>query len=165
MNVWSGLSAYFKQRLLALDPHLLSIYDVEQEAIIVWSKRPGRPQQHEFTSRRKFLQDHPTLLKPNGDPMQVMVETSIPELESFTIKKLREIDVWKNHGDGKSFDEWLHNEEETIRQNRQKAFREHRKEYWKEHRRELEAVLWNAQYGRFTEKEAQPYEWAGACKK
>lgn len=158
-SAWRGLSEKFKRNLLRIDPDLAATFDEEQDAIIVWSKRVGRPMTHEFTSRRTFKENHPAgLLHSDGSVIQITKSLNLPDLEDWTILRLHQIDVWQNHGSGKSFDDWLCEEEDKQREKMRKQYESERKAYLDEHRDEFEAAIWNAQHGRFNDESAQPYE-------
>lgn len=158
MHVWVGLSDNFKKKLLSLDKYLKATFDVVEDAIIIWSERVNRPKQHEFTSRRTFYTDHEVLLDASGDPIQVKTSLQMPELEQWTIKKLIDIDTWQRHGDGKSFDDWLNDQEESQRAMNKRIFERERMSMNKENHDEWAAAIWNAQNGRYTDATAQPYE-------
>lgn len=140
----AGLSKGFLRRLAQLDPALRATLDQEQDAIVLWSQRVGQPSVHEYTSFRKILEKHSFL-----EGVAVEKKLSTPDLEAFTLQKLREIDVWQRHGSGKTFDNYLHDTEETYREKERKKYQHARREMWKQNRSQVKEAIWNAQHGRF----------------
>lgn len=139
------LHATFYEKLKAVDPYLDARFDTDQMAVLVFSKRPGKPMVHEFTQPHHFI--------TNG----LEISLAIPDLEDYTIRRLRESDVWARFGSGKAFDDYLAETEEKERLAKKKEFRQRRLQMMKEDRPLWKAALWNAQNGRLTKKEALPY--------
>ena len=133
------LSDSFLERLKAYDEHLRAHYDPREDAIFVWSERPGKPKVHELTVRRQFAENY-------------------RELEGRTLAKLPICDVWRRFGNGKAYDNYLAEEEEKFRREGRERFRKERMAMWKDKRPYVEAAVWNAQHGRFTKATAQPYK-------
>lgn len=142
-----GVSSEFVRALRGIDADLRACFDASQDAIIIWAERVGRPKTLEFTSRRCFDEVNPDVLDANSKPVKKRVELRMDELESFTLKRLKEIDVWQRHGNGKSFDDWLAEQESDYKEKRRRQFQHDRREYIKEHRREFDDALENLKRG------------------
>ncbi|MCG3176997.1 MAG: hypothetical protein MOGMAGMI_01961 [Candidatus Omnitrophica bacterium] len=151
-----GVSSGFVRALRAIDADLRACFDDSQDAIIIWAERSGRPKTLEFTSRRCFTEANPDILDKDGNPIQKQVELSRYDLECFTLKRLKEIDVWKLHGNGLKFDDWLAEQETNFKEKQKKKFQHERREYIKEHRREFADALENLKRGIIAPNQKRP---------
>lgn len=150
-----GLSANFVRGLVSVDPYLRACFDNSQDAIIVWSERPGNPKVHEFTSRRT-IKECSDIVGSDGNKIVKEVSLSNEDLEQFTLKRLREIDTWRIHGDGKSFDNWLSAQEESHRESQRRKAKHERKEYLKENAGDFAGALESMKMGYLYENQNRP---------
>lgn len=151
-----GVSSGFVRALRGIDQYLRACFDPSQDAIIIWAERTGKPKTHEFTSRRSFIEVNPDVLDPDGQLAKKRVSLNMPDLEAFTIKRLREVDVWKTHGTGKAFDDWLADQESTYRDKERKRFKHERMEYLKDYRKEFAGALENLKRGIVVPNQKRP---------
>lgn len=103
------LSPEFRERLKQYDSKLDGVYRWDEGArgaYFLWSERKAGLKVHELTVERK-----------HGE--------TIGELERRIIKvELPRCDVWKNHGNGLAYDDWLEKTEREYRENLKKELRE-----------------------------------------
>lgn len=151
-----GLSKGFIRTLRLIDADLRACFDPAQDAIIIWAERLGKPKTLEFTSRRTFKEPNPDVTGPDGLPVMREVTLPLCDLESWTLKHLKKIDVWKRFGSGKAFDDWLYEQEQDFREKRKLKFLQDRREYLKEHRREFADALENLKRGIIAPNQKRP---------
>lgn len=130
------LSDFFYEQLKLIDPACDAFFDYRDDAIHVWARRRGM-KVHELTVRREAQ------------------ECRRP-LEMRTLKKLRECDVWKNHGSGEKYDDYLHNSEMEARTQKKLDNKRERIAMLKDERKLFKVAIENAQEGRFTKDTAVP---------
>jgi hypothetical protein len=134
------LSDSFERKLKNVDSNLRAIYDSVEDSIFVYALRQGL-KVHELTSKRQYAENY-------------------EELENRTIQKLAACDVWKKFGDGKAYDDFLHEEEAKERAVKKKEVRDKRLAWFKENREMVKAAVWNAQHGRTDASTALPFQTA-----
>lgn len=151
-----GLSANFMSALRGIDSDLRACLDPSQDAIVIWSERMGRPKIHEFTSFRVITEES-DIIGSDGKKLQKEIVLKQDDLESFTLRRLKEIDTWRIHGDGKSFDNWLYDKEETYRAAQKRKSNHERREYLKEHKSDFNATYENLRRGIVHENQQRPF--------
>ncbi len=126
------LSQEFLSSLTAFDKTLDGVFDIEQDAVHVFSSRAGE--------KDLVL----TLKRDYGEPYQACARRAL--------NKLHEMDIWKKYGDGKSYDSYLDNKEKTYRDQKKKEYKEKRERLFKEHQTEISDAIKNANAGVFSGK-------------
>lgn len=112
----------------------------------MWAQRPGRPKVLELRQPLHFIDDQ-----------GLEINLSVWDLENYVIRKLQECDVWKHHGTGKAFDDYLYQRQVNAEKSKKESFRKERIAMLKQDRPLWEAAMWNAAHGRFTNRTAKTY--------
>lgn len=146
-----GVSSSFIRALRLIDPDLRACFDEVQDAIIIWAERQGHPKIHEYTSKRTFTEES-SFVGRDGNKILKKVVLGRYDLECWTLKRLREIDVWQRFGkNGEKFEDFLYAQEEAAKAEAKKKFHSDRKAYLKEHKKEFKEALENAKSGHLFE--------------
>lgn len=130
------LSRSFLKRLTDYEPYLEA--RLEGDELLVFSKRPDKPQILELVVKREYAENY-------------------EELEHRTINKLAECDVWRRFGSGKAYDDYLAESEAEHRGKLKASFRKERLSRLKEDRPLWVSAIENAREGRFTKAQVEKF--------
>ena len=130
------LSRSFLKRLKAYEPYLEA--ELQDDEIVVYSKRPGKPQVLELTVKRQYAENY-------------------EELELRTLSKLAECDVWRRFGSGKAYDDYLAYSEASHSNALRESFKKERFSRHKEDRSLWKSAIENAREGRITKEQVEKY--------
>lgn len=132
------LCGWFLTGLTDYDPSLTAVLDDQEETIHICYQKSGK-KSLAYSVKRKYAELY-------------------PELQRRILKELPLKDVWKIHGSGKAYDDFLDEEERKHRESKQRDFDNRREDLIKENRWSIASALENARAGRFRQEEARPME-------
>lgn len=125
------LSKHFLDELKLIDQKLDAVFDENQDSIHVSAMR---------TQGLKVLEN--TFTRKSGE--------LYPELERRVLKELRNQDVWKIHGSGKAYDNYLADKEEEEQKRRQREVDDLDRQWTLENKRYINEAIENAKRGIFS---------------
>jgi hypothetical protein len=132
------LSEWFLAGLRDYDQSLSAVFDDQEDTIHLFYSKSGR-KSLAYSVRRENAELY-------------------PELQRRILRELPLKDVWRRHGSGKAYDDYLEEEDRKRRESAQRKMDDDRLQRMKDSKWSFQAAIENARAGRFTAKEARPFE-------